>query len=142
MRDKYADLFRMWDELYPGEPSDLLKFFIAEIDRFTSDKSFPPLENEWYKDAVVYSLYVDLFNRDFRGLTERLDYLQDLGVNCLWLLPILDSPMRDAGFDISDYRKIRPELSGLGPDASPEELDNIFRKFLEGAHNRGLKVIF
>lgn len=142
MNDKYAALFQAWRELYPDQSENILLELIRELDDFRSKLNLEPLEKEWYKDAVVYSLYVDLFNRDFRGLTERLDYLQDLGVNCLWLLPILDSPMRDAGFDISDYRKIRPELSGLGPDATPEDLDRIFRKFLEEAHNRGLKVIF
>jgi maltose alpha-D-glucosyltransferase / alpha-amylase len=142
MKDKFSDLLRMWDEIYPEEPSDMLKIFIAEIDRFIRDISFPALENEWYKDAVVYSLYVDLFNKDFVGLTGRLDYLQDLGVNCLWLLPILDSPMRDAGFDISDYRKIRKELSGLVENAGDEQVDEIFCKFLEEAHQRGIRVIF
>jgi maltose alpha-D-glucosyltransferase/alpha-amylase len=122
MNDKFSDLFRVWEELYPGQPSDLLKNFTAEINRFTSDKTMPPLEKEWYKDAVVYSLYVDLFDKDFAGLTGRLDYLQDLGVNCLWLLPILDSPMRDAGFDISDYRKIRKALSGLGENATDDQI--------------------
>lgn len=138
----YAPLYQAWNELYPDQPDDLLKEFITELGQFKSSIDLPPLQPEWYKDAVVYSLYVDLFNKDFRGLTLKLDYLQDLGVNCLWLLPILDSPMRDAGFDISDYRKIRPELAGLGPDASPEELDSIFRQFLDEAHKRGLRVIF
>lgn len=142
MKDKFSDLFRIWVELYPDEPSDMLKIFTAEIDRLIDDKSFPELEKEWYKKAVVYSLYVDLFNKDFPGLTDRLDYLQDLGVNCLWLLPILDSPMRDAGFDISDYRKIRAELSGLGENASDEQVNKIFVDFLEEAHKRGIRVIF
>jgi maltose alpha-D-glucosyltransferase/alpha-amylase len=75
-------------------------------------------------------------------LTGRLEYLQDLGVNCLWLLPILDSPMRDAGFDISHYRKIRKDLSGLGEKATDDDLDRIFRDFLDEAHRRGMKVIF
>jgi maltose alpha-D-glucosyltransferase / alpha-amylase len=120
----------------------MLKICVAEIDRFSAVNAFPPLEKEWYKDAVVYSLYVDLFNKDFVGLTGRLDYLQDLGVNCLWLLPILGSPMRDAGFDISDYRKIRKELSGLGENAGDEQVDEMFRNFLEEAHKRGIRVIF
>jgi maltose alpha-D-glucosyltransferase / alpha-amylase len=142
MKDKYSDLFRIWEELYPEEPADMLKIFTAEIDRFKKVNVFPPLEKEWYKDAVVYSLYVDLFNRDFIGLIGRLAYLQELGVNCLWLLPILDSPMRDAGFDISDYRKIRKELSGLGENAGDEQVDEVFRNFLEEAHKRGIQVIF
>ena len=142
MDAQYAPLFNAWKELYPGLPDDLLRDFIAELELTRAGLHLGQMEPEWYKEAVVYSLYVDLFNKDFRGLTDRLDYLQDLGVNCLWLLPILDSPMRDAGFDISDYRKIRPELAGLAMDASPEELDRIFRQFLDEAHKRGLRVIF
>jgi maltose alpha-D-glucosyltransferase/alpha-amylase len=142
MSDRHAALRQVWDELYPGHPNDLLNDFIGELESFRSGLPAGNLPAEWYKDSVVYSLYVDLFNKDFRGLTGKLDYLQDLGVNCLWLLPILDSPMRDAGFDISNYRSIRSELSGMGPDASPAEHDTIFRKFLEEAHKRGLRVIF
>lgn len=142
MKDKFSDLYRIWEELYPGTPSDMLRIFTAEIGRFIDDNEFPALEKEWYKDAVVYSLYVDLFNRDFIGLTDRLDYLQGLGINCLWLLPILDSPMRDAGFDIRDYRKIRKELAGLGENAGDQQVDQIFVNFLNESHKRGIKVIF
>jgi maltose alpha-D-glucosyltransferase/alpha-amylase len=142
MKEKYSRLFEIWGDIYPGQASDLLKHFTNELDGFISGIVLPPLDKEWYKDAVVYSLYVDLFNKDFRGLTERLDYLQDLGVNCLWLLPILDSPMRDAGFDISDYRKIRKDLSGLGDQATDDQMDQLFREFLAAAHSRGLRVIF
>lgn len=142
MKDKYSDLFQVWEELYPEQPSDMLKVFTAEIDRFMTAKTLPPLEKEWYKDAVVYSLYVDLFNKDFVGLTARLDYLQSLGVNCLWLLPILESPMRDAGFDISDYRRIRKELAGLGENATDDQMRKLFGNFLKEAHSRGLRVIF
>ena len=94
---------------------------------------------DWYKDVVVYSLYADLFNNDFKGLIEKLDYLQNLGVNCLWLLPILDSPMRDAGFDISDYYKIRPELLDKSAHSGDQ---HVFSQFLSEAHKRGIKVIF
>lgn len=142
MKDKYSDLFRIWNELYPEQPVDQLNLFTAELEESIAGNSIPPLDQEWFKDAVVYSLYVDLFNRDFGGLTARLDYLQSLGVNCLWLLPILDSPMRDAGFDISDYRKIRKDLSGLGENATDDQMDELFRKFLDEAHSRGLRVIF
>jgi maltose alpha-D-glucosyltransferase/alpha-amylase len=142
MNDKYADLFRIWKDIYPQEPPDLLKIFTAETDLYLLNEALPALEKEWYKDAVVYSLYVDLFNKDFRGLTDRLDYLQDLGINCLWLLPILASPMRDAGFDISDYRKIRKGLSGLNENATDEQVEEIFVKFLAEAHKRGIRVIF
>jgi maltose alpha-D-glucosyltransferase / alpha-amylase len=142
MKDKFSYLFQIWKELYPEHPSAMLQLFTSELEGFIAGTELPPLEKEWYKDAVVYSLYVDLFNRDFSGLTARLDYLQDLGVNCLWLLPVLDSPMRDAGFDISDYRKIRKDLSGLGENATDEQVDELFRNFLDEAHSRGLRVIF
>ncbi|MCX7279206.1 MAG: alpha-amylase family glycosyl hydrolase, partial [Burkholderiales bacterium] len=69
---------------------------------------------------------------------DRLPYLQDLGVTCLWLLPILDSPMRDAGFDISDYTRIRSELVG-GSDAAAQAT---FAEFLAEAHRRNIRVIF
>ncbi len=94
---------------------------------------------DWYKDAVVYSLYADLFNTDFAGLTQKLDYLHDLGINCIWLLPVLESPMRDAGFDISDYIKIRPEL--LDKSGKTED-QQIFCQFLSDAHQKGIRVIF
>ncbi len=65
----------------------------------------------WYKDAVFYELHVRAFQDgngdgigDFLGLTSRLDYLKDLGVDCLWLLPFFPSPLRDDGYDVSDYR--------------------------------------
>jgi maltose alpha-D-glucosyltransferase / alpha-amylase len=142
MNDKYSVLYHIWSELYPDQPVEMINLFKSELESFIAGLELPPLDNEWYKDAVVYSLYVDLFNKDFKGLTERLDYLQDLGVNCLWLLPVLDSPMRDAGFDISDYRKIRKDLAGLGESATDEEVDELFTGFLAEAHRRGIRVIF
>ncbi len=142
MNHQYEELRRVWKELYPDEPDGLLVELIGELEQFRSRVALPPLDDQWYKDAVVYSLYVDLFNQDFPGLTQKLDYLQDLGVNCLWLLPILDSPMRDAGFDISDYRKVRRGLTGLPDTASDAEIDRAFRDFLDEAHRRGLRVIF
>jgi len=142
MNGKYSVLYNIWQELYPDASTGLLDEFTADLDKFLGAHSLPDLEKEWYKDAVVYSLYVDLFAGDFQGLINRLGYLKDLGVNCLWLLPILDSPMRDAGFDISDYRKIRKELAGLGENASDEQVDRLFTDFLNKAHENGLKVIF
>jgi maltose alpha-D-glucosyltransferase/alpha-amylase len=92
----------------------------------------------WYKDAVIYQLHVKAFfdsNNDgigdFRGLTQRLDYIQELGVNTLWLLPFYPSPMRDDGYDIADYRNIHPDY-GTRKD---------FRAFVRGAHRRGLKIV-
>ena len=92
----------------------------------------------WYKDAVFYEVYVRGFHDsngdgigDFRGLTEKLDYLQWLGIDCLWLLPMYPSPVRDGGYDISDYYSILPEYG---------ELED-FKNFLSAAHERGLRVI-
>ncbi len=92
----------------------------------------------WYKDAIIYEVHVKAFYDsnndgigDFPGLIERLDYLQDLGVNTIWLLPFYPSPMKDDGYDISDYRNIHPDY-GTRKD---------FRTFVREAHRRGLRVI-
>jgi maltose alpha-D-glucosyltransferase/alpha-amylase len=92
----------------------------------------------WYKTAVFYELYVRGFqdgsgdgSGDFRGLTERLDYLQWLGIDCVWLLPIFPSPLRDGGYDVADYFSILPSYGTLGD----------FYEFLEAAHQRGIRVI-
>jgi maltose alpha-D-glucosyltransferase/alpha-amylase len=92
----------------------------------------------WYKDAVIYELHVKgYFDSnadgigDFRGLTEKLDYLADLGITALWLLPFYPSPLRDDGYDIADYYRIHPNYGTL-PD---------FRRFLKEAHKRDLRVI-
>jgi maltose alpha-D-glucosyltransferase / alpha-amylase len=92
----------------------------------------------WYRDAVIYQLHVKSFRDvdgdgigDFRGLTDKLDYLQDLGVTALWLLPFCPSPLKDDGYDISDYRGIHPSYGTLTE----------FKNFLKNAHKRGLKVI-
>ena len=92
----------------------------------------------WYKDAIFYELRVGAFSDsdgdgvgDFRGLTQRLDYLRELGVNTLWLLPFYPSPFRDDGYDISDYTDIHPDLGTLED----------FKEFLREAHERGLRVV-
>lgn len=92
----------------------------------------------WYKDAVIYELHVKTFHDssgdgmgDFRGLIEKLDYLQELGVTAIWLLPFYPSPMRDDGYDIADYYDVNPKYGTLDD----------FRAFLEAAHERGLRVI-
>ena len=92
----------------------------------------------WFKDAVFYEVYVRGFYDsdgdgvgDFRGLTEKLDYLEWLGVDCLWLLPMYESPLRDGGYDIADYYKILPDYGTLED----------FRQFLDEAHRRGIRVI-
>jgi hypothetical protein len=74
----------------------------------------------WYKDAVFYELHVRAFQDgngdgigDFPGLTGRLDYLKEMGVDCLWLLPFFPSPLRDDGYDVSDYRSIHPDYGTM-----------------------------
>ena len=126
----------LWRTLYQGEHQELLDSFVRALEKFRSEHQLAPLPAEWYKDVVVYSLYVDKFNGTFEGLTERLDYLQSLGVTCLWLLPILRSPMKDAGFDISDFTKVRPEL------ARGEDAEAAFDGFVQAAHERGISIIF
>lgn len=97
-----------------------------------------PPAPEWYKSAVFYELSVRTFadgngdgKGDFPGLTARLDYLKNLGVDCLWLLPWFPSPLRDDGYDVADYRGIHPDLGTLDD----------FKVFLREAHARGLRVI-
>jgi maltose alpha-D-glucosyltransferase/alpha-amylase len=92
----------------------------------------------WYQDAVFYELYIRAFcdgngdgHGDFQGLTARLDYLQDLGVDCLWLLPMYPSPLFDDGYDISDYYGIHPDYGSLDD----------FKTMLDAAHQRGIRVI-
>jgi len=98
----------------------------------------PVADALWYKDAVIYQLHVKTFADsngdgigDFKGLTGKLDYLKDLGVDCLWLLPMYPSPFRDDGYDIADYCGIHPSYGTLED----------FEEFLDGAHARGLRVI-
>jgi maltose alpha-D-glucosyltransferase/alpha-amylase len=92
----------------------------------------------WYKDAVIYEVHVRAFFDstddgcgDFRGLTRKLQYIQDLGVNTIWLLPFYPSPGKDDGYDIADYHNIHPQY-GTRDD---------FRAFVQEAHHRGLRVI-
>ena len=92
----------------------------------------------WYKDAIVYELHVRAFCDgngdgigDFPGLTSKLDYLYDLGITAIWLLPFYVSPLKDDGYDIADYRRIHPAYGTMRD----------FRKFLSEAHARGIRVI-
>jgi len=136
MKNSKEQIKRLWTTIYGNQKLDLLNQFIEELETVKSEISIEPNEEEWYKDVTVYSIYVDLFNENFQGLEAKLDYLQELGVSCLWLLPILDSPGRDAGFDIKDYRKIRPDLLDY------KEQDEVFDNFLNKAHEKGIKVLF
>jgi len=142
-RDNIQSIRNLWSEIYKNEDNNaILEQLIAEVESSALSNSHGPQPEGWYKDAIVYSLYVDLFNGTFAGLTEKLPQLRALGVSCLWLLPILDSPMRDAGFDIRDYRTIRADLLDLPQSTSVEERQKAFRDFLDEAHKNGLKVIF
>ena len=92
----------------------------------------------WFKTAVFYEIHIRGFfdgngdgSGDFRGLTEKLDYLQWLGVDCIWLLPFYTSPLRDGGYDISDYFTIHQDY-GVVEDV---------RELIEQAHQRGIRVI-
>lgn len=92
----------------------------------------------WYKDAVFYEVYVRAFfdsngdgHGDLKGLTHKLDYLKDLGIGALWLLPIYASPLKDDGYDIADFYSIHPDYGTLDD----------FKELLDAAHLRGMKVI-
>lgn len=92
----------------------------------------------WYKDAIIYELHIKAFMDhnndgigDFMGLLSRLDYLEDLGVTAIWVLPFYPSPLRDDGYDIADYYSINPSYGTI----------KHFKKFIKAAHDRNLKVI-
>ncbi len=92
----------------------------------------------WFKDAIIYELHIKAFMDgnsdgigDFMGLLQRLDYLEDLGVTAIWVLPFYPSPLRDDGYDIQDYYKINPSYGTIKQ----------FRKFVKAAHERNMKVI-
>ena len=96
------------------------------------------MERKWWKEGVVYQIYPRSFKDttgnglgDLEGVIQKLDYLQSLGVNMIWLCPIYESPNDDNGYDISDYRKIADEFGG----------NTIFERLLEAMHERGLKLI-
>ncbi len=93
---------------------------------------------QWYKDAIIYQVHVKSFRDsnadgfgDLQGLIEKLDYIESLGVNCIWLLPFYPSPLRDDGYDIAAYEAIHPQYGTLED----------FSRFLDDAHSRGIRVI-
>ncbi|MBN2303206.1 MAG: maltose alpha-D-glucosyltransferase [Anaerolineae bacterium] len=96
------------------------------------------MDSTWYKDAVFYELYVRAFkdssgdgNGDLRGVLSRLDYLQQLGVDCIWLLPVNPSPLRDDGYDVADYLNIHSDFGTLED----------FKALVGGVHQRGMRII-
>jgi len=100
--------------------------------------SILPNDPLWYKDVIIYQVHIKSFFDsngdgfgDFPGLIEKLDYLADLGVNCLWVLPFYPSPLKDDGYDIADYESINPMFGDIRD----------FRTFVKEAHRRGIRVI-
>jgi maltose alpha-D-glucosyltransferase / alpha-amylase len=100
--------------------------------------TIPDSDPLWYKDAIIYEVHARAFYDsdedgmgDFRGLTQKLDYLQDLGITAIWLLPFFPSPWRDDGYDISDYNDVHPAYGTLRD----------FQNFLKQAHRRGIRVV-
>src|SRR4051812_46343125 len=105
---------------------------------FGSARAMPAGDTQWYKRAVFYEVLVGSFRDsdadgvgDLKGLTSRLDYLSWLGVDCLWLPPFYASPLRDGGYDISDYRAVLPQYGTIED----------FVQLLDAAHARGIRVI-
>jgi maltose alpha-D-glucosyltransferase / alpha-amylase len=97
-----------------------------------------PRDPLWYKRAVFYEVLIRGFHDsngdgtgDIRGLTQKLDYLQWLGIDCIWLLPIYESPLRDGGYDIADFFRVLPEFGDLGD----------FVELIDGAHKRGMRIV-
>ncbi len=121
------------------QPLSLLVYGEYNVNNFMHTS--PPqtlTQPDWYKDAVLYELYVRAFNDsngnghgDLLGVVEKLDYLAGLGVDCLWLLPIQPSPLKDDGYDVSDYYGIHPDYGTLDD----------FKTLVSEAHARGMKVI-
>jgi maltose alpha-D-glucosyltransferase/alpha-amylase len=124
----------------PGLPPTPTTGFPAVVnepvpDSFSFEK---PRDPEWYKRAVFYEVLVRGYHDsngdgtgDIRGLISRLDYLQWLGIDCLWLLPIYASPLKDGGYDIADFTSILPDFGNIGD----------FVELVEAAHERGIRVI-
>jgi maltose alpha-D-glucosyltransferase/alpha-amylase len=106
---------------------------VAQEKRLNANK-----DGLWYKDAVIYQVHVRTFHDsngdgigDFQGLEQKLDYLQELGINALWLMPFFPSPLHDDGYDIADYNTVHSSYGTLED----------FRKVLDSAHKRGIRVI-
>ena len=117
------------------EPEIPLELSPVPVTGSAGEESRDPL---WYQRAVFYEVLIRGFadsngdgTGDLAGLTSKLDYLQWLGIDCLWLLPIYESPLRDGGYDISDYLKVLPEFGDLGD----------FVELVDGAHRRGMRII-
>ncbi len=128
-----------------GAVSAACTAFASESSRGGSEPASVPLpqvsqkpDNSWYKDLTIYQIWCRSFKDsdgdgigDLNGVYQKLDYLKDLGVDCIWFSPIYPSPQKDYGYDIADYFGINPEYGTMED----------FQKVLKGAHDRGMKVI-
>ena len=121
-----------------SDAAPLQEFRTAANEPVESFSFDTPRDPQWYKRAVFYEVLIRGFGDsnddgtgDIRGLIERLDYLQWLGIDCIWLLPIYASPLKDGGYDIADFTAILPEFGTIGD----------FVDLVEKAHERGIRVI-
>ena len=131
--DSKAGVSLRFDAAYPPNNGGSFAIDAREMPAIEADS-----DELWYKDAIIYQLHVKAFADsnndgvgDFAGLTDKLDYLQDLGVTTLWLLPFYPSPGRDDGYDIADYGSINPDFGTMKD----------FKRFIQEAKRRGLRVI-
>lgn len=119
-----------------GSISESIEYEFADVDK--CETQITDKARLWYQEAVFYEVYVRAFcdgngdgHGDLEGLTSRLDYLSALGVNCIWLLPIYPSPLRDDGYDVADYTNIHPNYGTL----------NHFRTLVKAVHERNMRII-
>ena len=126
------DLKILWEKIYGSNEQEKFNDLINLIKEKKEQIKYIPEDKDWLKKGIVYSMYVDHFAKNFEGMKEKIGYLKDLGVKTIWLLPILESPMQDQGFDISDYYKVRSDLG------TNEE----FYDLINEIHKNGMKIIF
>lgn len=125
--------------LRPITGGGFMDVMIGMVNQVTGEPSLEgPDEHPWWRSAVFYQVYPRSFADsdgdglgDVRGIIDKLDYLSDLGVDCIWLSPIFDSPNKDMGYDIRDYKAVLPEMGTL------DDVDEL----IAGCHERGMKII-
>lgn len=122
----------LWEKVYGKDKSEKLDKLLKMLQDKKSKNTYKQKDKNWLSKGIIYSVYVDHFARNINGMKEKIPYLKDLGVKTIWLLPILESPMQDQGFDISDYYKVRSDLG------TNEE----FYELIDLIHDNGMKIIF
>jgi maltose alpha-D-glucosyltransferase/alpha-amylase len=122
----------LWEKVYGKDNYEKLDKMLKMLQDKKNKNTYKQKDKNWLNKGIIYSVYVDHFARDINGMKEKIPYLKKLGVKTIWLLPILESPMQDQGFDISDYYKVR---SDLGTNEEFYELINLI-------HDNGMKIIF